>query len=125
MAVDASGMPIRTFITKGTEADCSNALQLIDGICSNGVIADRAYDTDAIITSAINNNSIPVIPSKSNRKIPRVHDKALYKLRHKRVPKIPKECMGCGLRVPKIPKECMGCGLRVPKIPKECMGDDR
>lgn len=46
------------------------------------LMADKAYDTNAIIESAVNANIIPVIPSKRNRKIQREIDKYLYKLRH-------------------------------------------
>jgi len=46
------------------------------------LLADKAYDSDAIIIQAKNQGINPVIPPKSNRKNQREFDKALYKLRH-------------------------------------------
>ena len=37
-------MPLRVIITEGTRADCKEALPLIDGISSEALLADRAYD---------------------------------------------------------------------------------
>ena len=45
-------------------------------------MADRAYDTDAIVAEALAQGMEPVIPPKSNRKEPRAYDHYLYKLRH-------------------------------------------
>lgn len=47
------------------------------------VIADKAYDAEErVITPLIKAGKTPIIPSKSNRKEPRDHDKELYKARH-------------------------------------------
>ena len=45
-------------------------------------MADRAYDTDAIIEKAKASGMEVVIPPKKNRKDQRSYDKYLYKLRH-------------------------------------------
>jgi transposase len=45
-------------------------------------LADKAYDTDAILGLAEIQGITPVIPPKSNRKLQREYDKELYKLRH-------------------------------------------
>jgi transposase len=45
-------------------------------------MADRAYDTDAIIAQAQSQGMAVVIPPKKNRKLQRDYDKDLYKLRH-------------------------------------------
>ena len=44
MAVDAHGMPIRVIVTKGAAADCSQALELIDGMKAEYLLADKGYD---------------------------------------------------------------------------------
>ncbi|WP_375333819.1 IS5 family transposase [Candidatus Tisiphia endosymbiont of Xenochironomus xenolabis] len=82
MAVDAYGMPVRIIVTEGSRNDCTQACELIQNMEAQHLMADKAYDTNAIIESAVNANIIPVIPSKRNRKIQREIDKYLYKLRH-------------------------------------------
>ena len=75
-------MPVRLALTEGTEADCSQALSLIEGIEAQCLLADKAYDTNEIIASASKKGMEAVIPPKSNRKEKREYDRALYKLRH-------------------------------------------
>ncbi|PIZ32973.1 MAG: IS5/IS1182 family transposase, partial [Alphaproteobacteria bacterium CG_4_10_14_0_8_um_filter_37_21] len=82
MAVDAHGMPIRMLITDGTTADCTQAEHLIKGINPTSLLADKAYDTDAIIQQCQARRIDPVIPSKKNRKVQRAHDVQIYKSRH-------------------------------------------
>ncbi|WP_370687952.1 IS5 family transposase [uncultured Oscillibacter sp.] len=82
LAVDAHGMPVRFFITSGTTADCTVAAQLIEGFQAEYLLADRGYDTDAIILKAVDEEMIPVIPPRKNRKYLREYDEHLYKLRH-------------------------------------------
>ncbi len=45
-------MPARFFITSGTTADCTVAEQLIEGFQAEYLLADRGYDTDAIVLKA-------------------------------------------------------------------------
>ena len=45
-------------------------------------MADKGYDTDAIVEQALQQDMKTVIPPKSNRKHQRHYDKHLYKLRH-------------------------------------------
>jgi transposase len=80
--VDAHGMPVRIFITSGTTADCKLGKKLIEGIDALALLADRAYDVNAIIELAKSMGMEVVIPPKKNRKEQRDYDKALYKLRH-------------------------------------------
>ena len=58
------------------------AAQLIEGFQAEYLLADRGYDTDAIICKAVNEGVIPVIPPRKNRKHLREYDEYLYKLRH-------------------------------------------
>ena len=81
LAVDAHGMPVRIIITEGARADCAQAQVLIEGVSAEHLLADRAYDTDAILQSAAATNTQVVIPPKMNRKIQRDYDKYLYTLR--------------------------------------------
>jgi len=52
------------------------------GIDHNVLVADRGYDTNAILQAALQNNVVVVIPPKKNRKEQRTYDKEIYKLRH-------------------------------------------
>ena len=75
-------MPLRAIITQGTAADCTQAIALIDGFEAKYLLADRGYDTDAIIELATHRQMVPVIPPKRNRREQREYDKYLYKARH-------------------------------------------
>jgi transposase len=80
--VDAHGMPVRIAITEGTTADCTQAIALIDDIAAEHLLADRAYDTDAIREYMEEQGIQPVIPPKKNRKVQYEYDTDLYKIRH-------------------------------------------
>ena len=82
LAVDAHGMPVRILITEGTTADCKQAEALIDNIKAKVLLADRGYDSDAIVEKAEKAGMKAVIPPRKNRKTQREYDKELYKLRH-------------------------------------------
>ena len=70
-------------LTEGTVADCTQApVALTAHLPAQYLLADRAYDTDAIVAGAIAQGMEPVIPPRSHRKDPRYYDKDLYRLRH-------------------------------------------
>ena len=46
-------MPIRVLVTAGTTADCTQAGKLIEGLSAENLLADKGYDSDAIIELAI------------------------------------------------------------------------
>ena len=75
-------MPLRVVVTEGTRADCAEAGRLIDGFKVNHLLADKGYDSDAIVAKAQDQGARVVIPPRKNRKHLREYDKALYKLRH-------------------------------------------
>ena len=82
LATDSFGMPVRVIITSGTVADCSKAGELIDGIDADYLLADRGYDTNAVIEQAGAAKMEAVIPPKKNRKGQRKYDKDIYENRH-------------------------------------------
>ena len=49
VAVNENGLPVKVLITSGTVADCSKAIELIDGLEGDIVIADKIYDSTEII----------------------------------------------------------------------------
>ena len=69
-------------VTEGPRADGTQASLLIAGINADHLIADKGYDTDAILEQAAIQGMNAVIPPKKNRTIQRPYDRDLYKLRH-------------------------------------------
>jgi transposase len=81
--VDALGNPVEFILTGGQEADVTQAEPLMKGHQADAAIADKAYDSDAVVAAAKRQGAEAVIPSKKNRKVPRDYDKHLYKERQK------------------------------------------
>jgi transposase len=79
--VDAHGMPVRIMITDSTTADCTQDHARIEGLNAENLLADRGYDSDAILHQAQSRNMEAVIPLKKNRKKQRHYDKKIYALR--------------------------------------------
>jgi len=80
---DALGNPTGFHLTPGQACDLDGADVLIDEIEANILLADKGYDADARVLDRLEAVKItPVIPPKSNRKVARDYDKALYKARH-------------------------------------------
>ena len=75
-------MPVRGIITPGTTADCTQACRLIEGITAEYLLADRGYDSDAIVEQAEKQGMQPTMPPRKHRKIQREYDTALYRRRH-------------------------------------------
>jgi transposase len=75
-------MPVNVIVTSGTTADCTQAIDLIEEIEAEALIADRAYDTNEIIDFSQTKDMKRVIPSKKNRVNPHRHDELLYRRRH-------------------------------------------
>lgn len=82
LAVDAAGKPVRAQLTAGTVADCSQATSLLEGLDIKVLLADKGYDTNAILDYTQEHGITAVIPPKRNRRVQREYDKDLYKLRH-------------------------------------------
>jgi transposase len=81
--VDALGNPVEFVLTGGQEGDVTPAEPLMLGHQADAVIADKAYDSDAVVDAAKRQGTAAVIPSKKNRKVPRDEDKPLSKERKK------------------------------------------
>ena len=55
----------------------------LPNITAEALLADKAFDADERVIKPLERAGIKaVIPSKSNRKNPRAHDKDMYKARH-------------------------------------------
>jgi len=79
---DEFGNPIELILTGGQVHDSQCAEALLDGKESNFVIADKAYDSRAIVNRIVEMGAIAVIPPKMNRKAIRDFDKHYYKNRN-------------------------------------------
>ena len=56
---------------------------MLAGVEGRGLIADKAYDCDALRTLLAVGRMEAVIPSKCNRKVPIPHDRFLYRSRNR------------------------------------------
>jgi transposase len=83
IAVDALGNPVELILTAGQEADVTQAEAMIEARDADAYIADKAYDSDAVVRKIQEQGAEAVIPSKKNRKHLRDYDKHLYKERKK------------------------------------------
>ena len=79
---DAHGNPLQFVLTPGQRHDSKVAADLLAGVPAEAFLADKAYDTNEIVSIAEKNGMTVIIPSKSNRKCPRVLDRDRYKARH-------------------------------------------
>jgi transposase len=65
-------------LTPGQDHDLACAGPLLENTHPGAVIADKAYDADALIDKLTEQGATPVIPPKANRKDPRECDFVLY-----------------------------------------------
>ena len=82
MEVRGLGHPVRMILTAGQMGDAPQALALLNGLEANIVMADTAYDSDALRASIAALDAQAVIPNNPSRSIKHPIDQALYKERH-------------------------------------------
>lgn len=75
---DALGNPIRFILTPGQQADVTQAQPLLAGEQPAVVLADKGYDSDALLPFIADLEAQAVIPAKRNRLQPRELDAHLY-----------------------------------------------
>ncbi len=81
---DGRGRPLVMLLSEGQMSDYRGAALMFDAIPRAKVrLADRGYDADWRREALVKRGTAACIPSKSNRKIPIFHDKAVCHLRHK------------------------------------------
>jgi len=83
MLADALGRPLRLIVTAGQVGDITQAPALLDGQSANAVLADKAYDSNALRAIVAGMGAQAVIPSNRTRKIAIPHDHGVYKLRNR------------------------------------------
>lgn len=80
--VDALGNPLKFILTPGQRNDITQAESLLEGVENTKVIADKGYDSNALLQTIKKQNSVAVIPPKKNRKVQRSYETHAYKERH-------------------------------------------
>lgn len=81
-SVSGLGLPLRVILTAGQEADVTQADSLIEGVAAEVVIADKGYDSTAVVEQIEKQGAEAVIPSRKNRKEPRAYDRERYRDRN-------------------------------------------
>ena len=80
--VDALGNPCNLMLTRGQDHDLTCAQPLLENADPRSLIGDKAYDADSLIDTLDQRAITPVIPPKTNRKVKRDCDFALYRERN-------------------------------------------
>jgi transposase len=83
MLADALGRPLRFIVTAGQVGDITQAPALLEGQAGGAVLADKAYDSNALRAIIVDIGAEAVIPSNRSRKIVIPHDGAIYKHRNR------------------------------------------
>ena len=83
MLADALGRPLRFIVTAGQVGDITQAPALLKGQTGKAVLADKAYDSNALRAIIAAMGAEAVIPSNRSRKIMIVHDELAYKHRNR------------------------------------------
>jgi transposase len=79
---DALGNPLKFVLTGGQVNDITQASALLQGIENAYVLGDKGYVSNDLHVQILGQNSVPVIPSRSNSKNPNDYDKHIYEERH-------------------------------------------
>ena len=82
MLADTFGRPLRIILTAGQSGDVTAAPALLDGLRAEAVLADKAYDSNALRTLVAAMGAM-VIPLNRTRKVAIPHDTEAYKHRNR------------------------------------------
>lgn len=83
MLADSFGRPLRFILTAGQVGDVLAAPTLLEGFQANAVLADKAYDSNALRQLIANSGAEAVIPSNRTRRIIIPHDPTIYRHRNR------------------------------------------
>jgi transposase len=78
MLVDALGRPLRFIVTDGQVGDITQASAFLKGQAGNAVLADKAYDSNALRETIAGMGAEAVITSNRSRKTVIPHDKLVH-----------------------------------------------
>jgi transposase len=81
--VDQDGLPVRIILTAGQASDMTAVPELLAGLpIPTTVVADRGYDSNAVLDLIRSRGAAPAIPSTSQRTVRRSVDMAIYRQRN-------------------------------------------
>ncbi|MFB9982624.1 IS5 family transposase [Mesorhizobium newzealandense] len=81
---DGQGRPLIMLLSEGQMSDYKGAALMLGTLPkAQSLLGDKGYDADWFRTALAERDITACIPSKTNRKVPIPHDKALYRQRHK------------------------------------------
>ena len=81
--VDQDGLPVRIILTPGQASDMTTVPELLAGLpAPTTVVADRGYDSNAVLDLIRRSGATPSIPSTSQRTVRRSVDMAIYRQRN-------------------------------------------
>ena len=81
--VDAEGRPVRLHLSEGQASDCKQAEPLLDVLTEDNILlADKAYDSDAMRAKVQAAGAFANIPAKRNRKQSFAFSSFLYRYRN-------------------------------------------
>ena len=80
--MDGLGNPTHLHLTPGNVHDVVEAPALIDAARGDNFIADKGYDSNAVVAAIRAKGMKAVIPPREKRKVRRHFDTHLYKERH-------------------------------------------
>ena len=82
MAVDALGRPLRLIVTPGQRGDAPLAPALLEGLSPRRVLAEKAYDSNALRRLIAEIGAEAVIPCNPTRRHLIPYDFEAYKIRN-------------------------------------------
>ena len=80
--VDKTGRLVRFTLRPGNAAEGPELPTLLDGVLTNELIADKAFDSDLIRLSLAAHGIVATIPPRVNRRVQYWYDPVRYRTRH-------------------------------------------
>ena len=81
--VDQDGLPVRVLLSPGQASDMAAVPYLLDGLpTSSTVVADRGYDSNAVLELIARSGAQPNIPSCARRLLKRSVEPTIYRQRN-------------------------------------------
>ena len=79
--MDGHGNPTKVELTEGQVHDVTRAPELLKDAWGTRVLADKAYDSNAVVMQIESQGSAAVIPPRRGRRVERPYDRELFKSR--------------------------------------------
>ena len=79
--MDGLGNPTKIALTEGQVHDVTQAPEMLKDVMSTFVLADKGYDSNAVVAQLEAQGSRAVIPPRRGRLVERAYDRHLFKSR--------------------------------------------